>query len=247
MLVTYLGHSGFLVETGAAYYLFDYIRGNLPEFAGEKPLYVFASHVHGDHFSEMIFEAGLQKRVEKYILSSDILEAQDSETQKREWMQNEETIAKIVWISEGEDISLQEFSVKAIHSTDIGVAFLLHEKNGTCIYHAGDLNWWHWDGEPDPWNPDMEKAYKKEINALADEVVDIAFVPVDPRLEYAYSYGLSYFLEKVQAKHVFPMHFWGDYEIIPRYLKEHPVSDEKNTTIHLIQKEDESYEICNGS
>ena len=50
MEITYLGHSGFLVETSAAYLLFDYIRGNLPEFDKAKRLYVFASHAHSDHW-----------------------------------------------------------------------------------------------------------------------------------------------------------------------------------------------------
>ena len=51
MKVTYIHHSSFLVETDENYFLFDYFEGELPEFKEDKPLLVFASHRHGDHFS----------------------------------------------------------------------------------------------------------------------------------------------------------------------------------------------------
>ena len=56
MKITYIHHSSFLVETESAYLLFDYFQGKLPEFSEEKPLYVFASHRHPDHFSKVIFD-----------------------------------------------------------------------------------------------------------------------------------------------------------------------------------------------
>ena len=56
MKITYIHHSAFLVETESAYLLFDYFQGKLPEFSEEKPLYVFASHRHPDHFSKEIIE-----------------------------------------------------------------------------------------------------------------------------------------------------------------------------------------------
>ena len=56
MKITYIHHSAFLVETESAYLLFDYFQGKLPEFSEEKPLYVFASHRHPDHFSKVIFD-----------------------------------------------------------------------------------------------------------------------------------------------------------------------------------------------
>ena len=42
MRVTFLEHSGFLVELPSVSLLFDWWRGKLPELAEEKPLYVFA-------------------------------------------------------------------------------------------------------------------------------------------------------------------------------------------------------------
>ena len=44
--VTYIKHSGFLVETKESYLLFDYWEGKLPELQYDKELYVFSSHAH---------------------------------------------------------------------------------------------------------------------------------------------------------------------------------------------------------
>lgn len=51
MKITYIHHSSFLVETEENYFLFDYFEGKLPQLKEDKPLLVFASHRHGDHFS----------------------------------------------------------------------------------------------------------------------------------------------------------------------------------------------------
>ena len=41
MKVTYLYHSGFLVEWENCCFLFDYIRGDLPQQAMQKPFFVY--------------------------------------------------------------------------------------------------------------------------------------------------------------------------------------------------------------
>ena len=56
MKITYIHHSSFLVETEENYFLFDYFEGKLPQLKEDKPLLVFASHRHGDHFSPVIFD-----------------------------------------------------------------------------------------------------------------------------------------------------------------------------------------------
>ena len=43
--VTYLYHSGFLVETERSYMLFDYWKGEIPFMEYKKELYIFASHL----------------------------------------------------------------------------------------------------------------------------------------------------------------------------------------------------------
>lgn len=72
MKVTYIHHSSFLVETDENYFLFDYFEGELPEFKEDKPLLVFASHRHGDHFSPVIFELAGKHKKTGFVLSDDI-------------------------------------------------------------------------------------------------------------------------------------------------------------------------------
>ena len=60
MNVTFIAHSAYLVEWDKFYTLFDYTyepdyTGELPELNPDKPLLVFASHSHEDHFDAKVF------------------------------------------------------------------------------------------------------------------------------------------------------------------------------------------------
>ena len=65
-----------------------------------------------------------------------------------------------------------------MRSNDQGVAYLVHSEEKT-VYHAGDLNWWHWEGESEVFNKMIRRTYQSEINKLQNEKIDIAFVPVE--------------------------------------------------------------------
>lgn len=54
MKVTFIEHSGFMVEMEQNVLLFDYYQGEIPSFDGSKTLYVFASHSHADHYDSAI-------------------------------------------------------------------------------------------------------------------------------------------------------------------------------------------------
>ena len=72
MKVTYIHHSAVSVETEHSILLFDYFKGELPDFDPGKPLFVFASHFHEDHYSPVIFERFREREGVSYILSDDI-------------------------------------------------------------------------------------------------------------------------------------------------------------------------------
>ena len=217
MKVTYIGHSGFAVELAHMILLFDYYTGKLPEWDRDKPLAVFASHSHPDHFNWRILRLAEQYTSVRYFFGNDIhLGAK--------WLQEngipaavKENVTKLAGGREA-DWKAGDLSIKvcALKSTDSGVAFVA-ETEGKRIYHAGDLNWWHWIGEPEEENEEMGRAYKKEIDRIAGQHFDLAFVPLDPRLEECFSWGMDYFLEKTDSPVVFPMHMWGKYETAARY------------------------------
>lgn len=236
MIITYIYHSGFLAETADCYYLFDYYKGELPALKPEKPILVFASHNHQDHYNPAVFEL-LQGRGMQQITA---VLAKDIPAKK--YPQGIDCIR----VSSHQTYELpHKTRLQTLLSTDAGVAFLIQCPEGT-IYHAGDLNDWVWEGESEQYNRQMTGSYRHEIDLLknilqensvntdltdwcANEtnagkagILDVAFIPLDPRQEKDYANGLLYFLRKIPVKKVYPMHYWGKPETIGKFLAEHP-------------------------
>lgn len=213
--VTYISHSGFLVETDSCCLLFDYWKGKLPSIDPDKSLYVFASHAHPDHYSDKIFELESSCRAVRYILSDDIRKA----SAKRPFGASHAK-KDICYMKSGEKLAVGDCRIRTLRSTDEGVAFIV-EADGHSIYHAGDLQWWDWPGEPEEENEDFRRRYCAEIDSIAGEHFDAAFVVLDPRQEGSAGLGMEYFMEKVAADRIFPMHLWDDYGLIGRFKRGH--------------------------
>ena len=79
MQVTYLGHSGFLVEVDDALFLFDYYQGEIPWMDPEKILFVCVSHMHYDHYNPQIFQLREKMPDIQFLLSDDILNVEETE------------------------------------------------------------------------------------------------------------------------------------------------------------------------
>lgn len=216
MEVTFIGHSGFLVRTEKENFLFDYYRGTIPQMEKEKPLFVFASHKHADHFNPEIFRlADLYPQI-TFVLSYDI---RINPHHMEKWQLREEVAEKILTVRANEVYEPGNFKLRTLKSTDAGVAFLLMTEAGT-IYHAGDLNWWFWEGENKQQNNNMSANFKREIDKLTDIPIDVAFVPLDPRLEAHYFLGMEYLMKRAKIRYVFPMHCWEDYDVADRFIRE---------------------------
>ena len=233
--VTYLFNSGFLVELPQMVLLFDYERGALPAFDREKPLYVFASHRHHDHFTPEIFRLFKDREQVAYLLSKDIrlsdrfLERRGISPAVKE---------QITFFPRASRQTVGPLTVESIPSTDVGVAFLV-DAGGTRIYHAGDLNLWLWKEEDDAYNNAMRKADAQAMQRLSGEHVHLAFVPLDPRQEdgFGFGEGMRLFLENVQADAVFPMHFREDASYWPRSRCLREKDPEKWAAVRKIERE----------
>ncbi|MGI5878040.1 MAG: MBL fold metallo-hydrolase [Christensenellales bacterium] len=175
-----------------------------------RAIAVFASHGHSDHFSPVIFD--WQKRCGniRYVLSHDIVG----------WKERSD----VLMVRPDCRYAFHGMTVETLESTDVGVAFLVR-CDGITLFHAGDLNWWHWEGEPDDENREMGARYRRQIDRLAGEKIDLAFIPVDPRLEEAYLLGFDYFMRAAGARMVFPMHFGSDYSVIARMRSDRRARD----------------------
>ncbi len=210
LILDYLGHSGFLAETNRCLLLFDYYRGDLFPLLEkkplEKPLYVFASHVHPDHFNPEIFSLIKSPRAVSYLLSSDI-RTQCSVPSGTD----------IRFLDPDQTCTVPGLGmVRTLRSTDQGVAFLIDSGN-VSLFHAGDLNWWNWEGEDPEWLADQERVYKQEIEKLSGIQLDAAFVVLDGRLGDRFADGMNWFLSVCSPDYVLPMHFWEDRDVIERF------------------------------
>lgn len=204
MKVTFILHSGYFVELDSCCLLFDYYKGDIPQ--SDKPIYVFASHHHEDHFSPEVFKEARPGRQAHFILSDDIFERRVPEELKE----------ATLFVKPHRTYELEGLRLATLKSTDDGVAFLI-ECGGKRFYHAGDLNCWVWEGAPKWQNDQAAGAYREELKLLEGKNIDVAFVPLDPRQDADFDLGMRYFFEAAGAEHVFPMHMWGDYTVVPLF------------------------------
>ncbi len=219
MNCTFLGHSAFLIETEHRLLLFDHTAGPVALPSQRKRLVVFASHRHSDHYDRSIFSFASHPGGATYVLSANIPASDVPEGLDVHWMEAHQKRA------------VEGMTVKTLLSTDEGVAFVI-DVEGTLIYYAGDLNHWHWEGESEDYNREMAKAYHTELDRLPPSI-DVAFVPVDPRLGAAYSLGAKDLVATVSVKTLVPMHFWGDGSVCGRLQAE--LQDFDGLIVHLDQ------------
>lgn len=216
--VTYLEHSGFIAEYEDVVLVFDYYTGKLPEYDETKKIYVLSSHAHYDHFQNVVFDWAKKYNYVRYILSDDI--------------HSKGPVDKTIYVGENKEIQVDDLEIRTLHSTDEGVAFLVRVKDKV-FYHAGDLNWWHWEEEDDEeWNEPMRKAYQGEIAKLAGEKIDVAFVPLDMRQEEQYYWGMDYYMKHTDTRVVFPMHMWG-YEAWDKLMANPESESYRDKVMHI--------------
>ncbi|MDD3251601.1 MAG: MBL fold metallo-hydrolase [Lachnospiraceae bacterium] len=236
MKITYIHHSGFLVELRRVCLLFDFVGGPLPRLDDGRDLVVFASHRHGDHFDPMIFDLAKSYPCIRFVLSDDIWQNRIPEGLgcRTEFTDP----GDVLELYEGDGVRITSFQ-----STDEGVAFLV-ETEGQVIYHAGDLNDWRWNGEPLAWNNNMSTNYKRELDKIKalGLTPDVAMLPLDGRQEDLFWLGLDEFMRTVGAKFVLPMHFWEDYEVINR-LKAMDCAVDYRDRIADIRAEGQVFEL----
>ena len=215
MTVTFLDHSGFLAELPSAALLFDWWKGELPPLPAGKPLLVCASHRHPDHFDPKIFTLDDGQREIHFLLGRGI---RLTDRNRAKWGLCDETAAKCRVLSGGESASpLPGVTVETLRSTDEGVAFLV-TADGRTVFHAGDLNWWHWEGEAPSWNRNMEADFKRYTEPLRGRRIDLAMLPLDPRLGEDGFRGPKYFLELADIRRFLPMHQWGNFDFTNQFL-----------------------------
>lgn len=213
LTVTYYHHSGFSVAMDDVLLAFDYWTGEHGELPEDKRItvdflkqfrqvYVFISHEHPDHLDPVVFTWRNEAPV-TYIVSADMPVGTRG---KR--------------MAPGDSLTLSpEVSVKAFDSTDLGVSFLV-DIQGVHVFHAGDLNFWHWREESTVKEiEEADDAFRQAVEPVAREKIDLAFFPVDARQGLMYDAGANYFIMCVKPRLLIPMHFWGRAEIAMEFAR----------------------------
>ena len=244
MKVTYLEHSGFVIEAGKQAYVFDYWKdpAGVVDTLVEQDyeLHFFVSHIHHDHYVKSIFK--YLPYIHSVWYHEDVPALRDACQQAQEIVNSNKTddgsnvivnrikqgcpnqgqnmteehlteelvqqIFSLHSMAVGGTVESDNLAVTMFGSTDAGGSFLV-DTGVHRIFHAGDLNWWHWSGDT-PENIAEAKALKeKEFAPLTGLSVDIMMFPVDARLEVAREWGALEVLGMMNTKLFIPMHANG--------------------------------------
>lgn len=250
MKITYIHHSTFCVEAEGKVLVFDYYNGKglpsceyhgkLPEYPKETQIYVFASHSHRDHFDTEVLSWSRRYPHIHYIFAKEAKKKLGNSMLKRLGF-GEEIKERITYVKPREKHEVGGLTIETLLSTDSGVAFLV-TVGSKMIYHAGDLNWWRWEGETEAFNLYQEATYKRQINLLADRSLDVSFVVVDPRQEGDKFLGIDYFMQQISSGYVIPMHLWKRYELVQEY-RDSAENERMRERIILFDRENQWLEL----
>ncbi len=245
VLIHYIFHSGFAVEVDDYFLVFDYYdppgvqtetgfcnTDILERIANCKYPFVFVSHGHHDHFSPTIFSWKDKNPQLTYMFSSDV-NLEDS-------ISKNNMDISFTSMFPYEYVEKNGIGISTFGSTDLGVSFLV-EVNGLRIFHAGDLNWWHWADESTKEELEEEEwKFKNEVAKIKDEKIDVLFFPVDPRLGEHYWLGGAYMLDLFQPSLFVPMHFGDNPDITRKFAHK---MNKSGVPIFEIASQGQTYEF----
>lgn len=240
MKLTYIYHSGFAIEGDGFTIIIDYYKdssGNEKEgivhntlLKKEGKLYILSTHSHADHFNNEVLKWKYEHPNTIYIFSRDI----------RKYRKAKEKDA--IYLDKLDTYKDDTLYIKAFGSTDLGISFLIKIKDKT-IFHAGDLNNWHWNEESTHEEiQEAESAYNKELNLLAENVkhLDLAIFPIDPRLGKDYMKGAEQFIKTIKTDIFVPMHFGEEYKSSEAFA---PIAKASNTRYIAWKERGESIDF----
>lgn len=231
MKLTYIYHSCFCIQTKEVNIIIDFYKDtdhtdgfiykNI--LSDSKKLYVLCTHSHLDHYNGEILEWEKKLKNITYIFSKDILYADI--TNKKD----------AVFLEKPERYEDENIMVKAYGSTDVGSSFYI-EVGGKKIFHAGDLNNWHWNEESTEKEvKEAEEFYANELAIISKDIkkLDIAMFPIDPKLGKDFMKGAEQFIEAIDVDLLVPMHFDENYDKAKEFEN---IADKHNTKYWTITK-----------
>ncbi len=238
--ITHIYHSGVMIETNSELIIIDYFHedGAFDEkifldylSQSAKDFFYFVTHGHEDHFTEKILTPSFQSPHgnTQYIVSNDLAHLKDAHK-------------NIISCSPYEEFQVAGLHVSSFGSTDQGVSYLIEIQNSEAlVFHSGDLNWWHWDHfseeeklqEKQDFFNELQKIQAKLL--IKNQPLNVAFVPVDPRLKESYYLAGDAFLASLQPVKLFPLHFRQDYSITEKFKAQSSSKNRVESIKHALQ------------
>jgi len=221
MKLWYLDNSAYAVLLKDTAFVFDYagkytdsglFAQGYPEVHALREfsrVYFLISHSHSDHFSCAVWKFRETIPQAVYIADAGVRAPE---------------MRKVYSLSPGQGYFDEGAGIYTFGSTDLGVSFYV-EAEGNKLFHAGDLNCWHWAGQNDAAHETAAReAFTAELDKIAKIIkeLDLAMFPVDPRMRGAYADGADEFVKRFSPKAFVPMHFWGRFDVAAQYAGKVP-------------------------
>lgn len=214
--VSYFYQSGFTVAVGKTLLVFSYYEAEeeqLPkayrlserDFTGFKNIVVFVPHLSKEHHDPAIYTWKRSFPI-SYVVAKEAAKGVPEGI-------------KAYLVKEGETFSIADVKVRVCGSTGGGVSFLV-QCMGLSVFHAGDLNLWHWREESSLREISRaEEDYYDTVARIPKQELDICMFPVDPNQGGFYDAGANHFIMALRPKVFFPMHFQQRSEIAQDYAR----------------------------
>ena len=135
---------------------------------------------------------------------------------------------------EDDSFELDNLKIRTFGSTDLGSSFYVNTEDKN-IFHSGDLHFWHWEDDTAEEEKTMYDGYIAQLEKIKKlDRIDIAFVPVDPRLGVNTLEGVELFYKILKPKIIIPMHFSDDYSRMKEFIEKFKYNED----VKVIEIED---------
>lgn len=227
-LVSYFYQSAFTVSLHRTLLVFSYRQTGLPQleeaqylsekdFQGFNNILVCAPNASAAHLDPAVFNWKPSYPI-TYLLP-------------QEAAKSAPRTANVRICREGDSFTVGHCEIQVFGSTDKGVSYLVKAED-ISVFHAGDLNLWHWREENTLREiAKAEEAFYEKVATLPKDQIDISFFPLDPNLGGFYDAGANHFIMAVRPRVFFPMHFGPRHEIASEYARR---AISRRTVVHAM-------------
>lgn len=214
--VTFFYQSSFTVAIEKTLLVFSYWQTDQPalpsdyylterDFQGFNNIVVFVPRDSKEHHDPVIYTWKKSFPI-TYVVCSDAAHAAPKASNVR-------------LVKQGDVLSVAGVRVAVHGSSDEGVSFMVRAM-GLNVFHAGDLNLWHWREENTLREiTQAEELFYRTVADIPKDQLDICMFPVDPNLGGFYDAGANHFIMTFKPSVFFPMHWANRAEIALDYAR----------------------------